>query len=744
MNYNNKLEDTLDNINNIAKGKGFVNGVDWAEHAQRKGEITYGLFMKFKNAHDLRVRFSHGNARDISCSRETYELVKDMERRIAYSSLRKSGGPYNHYQRQGSPRRRIYVPDGAFRYDPHPYHKDIELSGNSGRRYNFSFAIVKEYQSRAYDDGTRFSGDGYTIYINKAPYMDWCSRQREFHFYNVSNNTPSICWNRLITSFQDANAIMFVWAKRYVGILDRCIDDKKVDFARVNSYSNRFSLPSGTFRSRYNHKKPKKTIHIAGEVYDRIMKTIGSGKPELGGILGWKDDKDYIDYFVFDKDAKVEDSAYSPNTEYLSSIINDDWGKKDIYVAGFVHSHPRGGKMLSFADIEYAIRIMKVLDTEYLFMPLINSSYDSESRFMPYIITNTGKVMKCQLEILRNIPKAKEETMDEIPNEEELNKLFDQMDEVSPILEENKPTTLDESSVFSRISSVIDIEYMNDCSIIGIGCGGSKSFYESMARIGVGHFYLMDGDKSSLSNVASQNGYISEVGLYKPEVIKRRLLDINSDVDVHTFNMMLTDELDDEFLEREIISKVGKTSTLVCAFTDDFYAQARISRIALKYHLPFICGQHHAKGMTSELVFWYPGVTKYSLREIARHRYESYENGYVNDVTSIGSPIFNTTRLNALCEKIAAGMLLYGKYPNHIYSSFLNKMNSHNLIIIRQMVLSDDNPLKDLFITTTDNFFDEVVWVDPEDIEDLEGVELEENNVLDTRDIFSKKEVNNA
>ena len=127
-----------------------------------------------------------------------------------------------------------------------------------------------------------------------------------------------------------------------------------------------------------------------------------------------------------------------------------------------------------------------------------------------------------------------------------------------------------------------------------------------------------------------------------------------------------------KYLEKEIISKIDPKKTVLCAFTDDFYAQARISRIALKYRIPFVCGQHHKEGMVSELIFWYPDVTKYSLREIAKTRYQAFENGYKNDVTSLGSPIFNTTRLNALCEKIVTGMLLFNKYENHIYSKFLN------------------------------------------------------------------------
>ena len=109
-------------------------------------------------------------------------------------------------------------------------------------------------------------------------------------------------------------------------------------------------------------------------------------------MLGWKEDQDYIDTFVFDAKAKVGNAEYSPNTQYLMSVMDNDWVKKDIYLAGFVHSHPRDCNQLSFADIEYAQRIMKAFDMKYLFMPIVTSSYAYKATFNPYIVTLSGKV----------------------------------------------------------------------------------------------------------------------------------------------------------------------------------------------------------------------------------------------------------------------------------------------------------------------------------------------------------------
>ena len=259
---------------------------------------------------------------------------------------------------------------------------------------------------------------------------------------------------------------------------------------------------------------------------------------------------------------------------------------------------------------------------------------------------------------------------------------------------------------------------MNDCAIIGIGCGGARGFYESMARMGVGNFYLIDGDISSRSNIASQNGYISEIGKPKVDVVKNRILDINDSCNVNAYNVMLTDEISDEWFYSNILEKHSPEKTLICAFTDDFFAQARAQRLAKTYNIPYLSAQHHEFGNTSELIYWYPGVSKYSSEEILKNRYESYANGYKNDVTSVGSPIFNTTRLNALCEKVALGMLLYAYEldANPTFSSFIRYEAQRNLILIRQRDLSICQSALEPFFCINDGYlFDDVVWIDVEE-----------------------------
>ena len=692
MSYNSEFEDKMDSINNTAQGYGFKNGVDWANAAQKAGDLSWGDFKKFENIHNLRVRFSHGNARDISISYETISLVRSFERMINRSDIRKN---------RGGGKKMPKLPEGTFRGKP--YIKEFKRTGKDGEEYLFKFAIYRE--ENYLDDGNGgATGFGYFIHIEKAPYWNYAKdRLHEFHLIRCKYEYH-ICWNKIIDSFEEANAVMYVWVNRYADLLDVLKKDKSISESELVRKANRRSvLPAGTFRYSYNRKnnkkskREKKTVHISRAVYDSIMNVLGCEKPELGGMLGYTKQQDYIDTFVFDVNAHVDYAEYTPNVDYLNQVLEDDWYENEINLAGFVHSHPGDFNRLSYADIEYAQRIMNAFNIDSIFMPIVTSSYSYKASITGYIVKRNGNIESVKIKVVddQNLSNDQHEDVIDPVLLAMVESGFASMDK--KYQESNVSTAtsnvdvLSQDYTFARIANVLDIDYMGSCSIIGIGCGGARGFYEDMARMGVANFFLMDGDVATYSNIASQNGYISEVGMRKPELIKKRLLDINADVKVHCFNEMLSDDLADEYIEREILSKCDFKKAVICAFTDDFYAQARISRIALKYKIPFISAEHHAEGATSELIFWYPGITKYSRREIAKSRYEAFQNGFKNDVTSVGSPIYNTTRLNGLCEKIALGLLVYAHDPNHESCAFLRKKADYNLILIKQKYISEEN-----------------------------------------------------
>jgi hypothetical protein len=410
--------------------------------------------------------------------------------------------------------------------------------------------------------------------------------------------------------------------------------------------------------------------------------------------------------------------------------LEAEWS--DVFFKGFVHSHPFNGSELSSADIEYAMRIMRAVSLQELFMPLVNNSAGGKFRILGFIVKANGKVVPCNIKRVQLDVIQIDDIGESSLSEEEIMKRFDAG--FSPIVEEPS------DSPFSRVESVLNIDFLKQCTVIGVGCGGAREFYLDMARIGVENFFLMDGDNVSVQNIASQNVYSDEIGLPKTDVTRKNILRINSTANIVSIPEMLDDSKDDVWFEAEILSKCNKNGNiLLCAFTDSFIAQARLSRLALKYDLPFLSAQHHAKGETSEIIFWYPGVTQYCQKEILKDRYESYENGYKNAVTSEGSPIFNTSRLNSICTKLATGMLLYKDSAFNLYSMFLTMKPNSNLLVIRQnCLLNSDSTLAQLFkADEAGYFFDDVIWVDVDTMIDYDEECECRKEILDTRIIWN-------
>lgn len=694
MKTNNTFTSTMSEINKIGRSYGFRNGIHWAEKAVRVNEITQQMFAQFKRCSEMFTKMQGISESDFSVSDSLTSAAKTFRESISHSKLRN--------QKKQAPK----LPTGTFR----AFTKEFHWKGIDGESYDFRFEIFNEGDNENPD---------YKIDIKEAPhFFDTQDDPHRFHILGAHSSEPYICWNSTITAFDKANAVMIVWAQNYKKELD---SDKERDgyTPRKNkAESKKRYLPRGTFRGDdANIEVPAdvKTVYIEKQVLKQIMDILGKRKPELGGMLGFSEEQDLITHFVFDKNARVNSVEYNPNTKFLDTVINGKWEKQKISLAGFVHSHPGHFNRLSGADVEYAARICKEFDLEYLFMPIVTSSTDSETSITGYVVTKDEQILDCKIETMDG--SVKQETSELEISEELLKETQEELDSMVRKTE-LKVDPLSHDETFARISTTIPLDYMKGCTIIGIGCGGSRGFYEDMARCGVGRFILMDGDTSSRSNIASQNGYISEIGKNKACVVAGRLTDINSHLEIYALSKMLDESVSDEDFEGLLKQvKYVPEKTLICAFTDSFVAQARCQKLATKFGIPLLAAQHHANGDSSEVLYWYPGVSKYSQEDILADRYEAYENGFENDVTSVGSPIFNTTRLNALCEKIALGIFLYKADVDSRYTSFLKYNPDRNLILVRQKCLEFSNsPVEELFGHGDRDHFDDVVWLNPEEI----------------------------
>ena len=93
---------------------------------------------------------------------------------------------------------------------------------------------------------------------------------------------------------------------------------------------------------------------------------------------------------------------------------------------------------------------------------------------------------------------------------------------------------------FSRTELLIGkggIEKLKDAKVAVFGIGGVGSFVvEGLARAGIGNFILIDDDKICLTNLNRQIiATRKTIGKYKVEVAKERILEINPEARVETY-----------------------------------------------------------------------------------------------------------------------------------------------------------------------------------------------------------------
>lgn len=93
------------------------------------------------------------------------------------------------------------------------------------------------------------------------------------------------------------------------------------------------------------------------------------------------------------------------------------------------------------------------------------------------------------------------------------------------------------------------LEKLKNARVAIFGIGGVGSFCaEALVRMGVGHITFADNDTVSVSNINRQLVALSStIGEMKTEVMKRRALDIDPNVDIEVRNMFYLPETADSF-----------------------------------------------------------------------------------------------------------------------------------------------------------------------------------------------------
>lgn len=169
---------------------------------------------------------------------------------------------------------------------------------------------------------------------------------------------------------------------------------------------------------------------------------------------------------------------------------------------------------------------------------------------------------------------------------------------------------------FSRTERLIGTEGQNKLArstvaVFGVGGVGSHCI-EALARSGIGHLILIDNDTVSVTNINRQSiAYHSTVGQYKTQVMKARILDINPDACVETFEtFVLPDNLND------LLDGMGTIDYLIDAI-DTVSAKISLAEYSSSRSIPLISSMGTGNKLHGEL-FEITDISKTSVCPLCR------------------------------------------------------------------------------------------------------------------------------
>ena len=139
-------------------------------------------------------------------------------------------------------------------------------------------------------------------------------------------------------------------------------------------------------------------------------------------------------------------------------------------------------------------------------------------------------------------------------------------------------------NIFSRNTGILESDVMKQKRVIILGCGSVGSLVVlELARAGVMHFILVDADIMEYHNVCRHQCGIEDVGDFKVNALERKILSINPNAKVATFEGIVQN-LPKEILDAFCVA--GNTIFIGCA--DNRIADVYTNRISIYYQSSFI------------------------------------------------------------------------------------------------------------------------------------------------------------
>lgn len=158
-------------------------------------------------------------------------------------------------------------------------------------------------------------------------------------------------------------------------------------------------------------------------------------------------------------------------------------------------------------------------------------------------------------------------------------------------------------SIFSRNKGILETDKMKNKRVVILGCGSVGSLVAmELARSGVGHFLLADPDIVEYHNICRHQCGIEDVGDLKINALTRKLLNINPNIEINTFEGIVQN-MPKEKLDNFCVA--GDTIFVGCADNRD--ADVYANRISIYYDSYFISIGFWERAYAGEIFYHIPG-----------------------------------------------------------------------------------------------------------------------------------------
>ena len=163
-----------------------------------------------------------------------------------------------------------------------------------------------------------------------------------------------------------------------------------------------------------------------------------------------------------------------------------------------------------------------------------------------------------------------------------------------------EPYTL-KLDVFSRNTGILENDFMLKSGVIitGVGSVGSLVALE-LARSGVGRFLLVDNDIMAYHNICRHQCGIYDVGKYKTKAVKDRILQINPEAKVITFEGWL------QSIPKKLFDDFCDENTMIIGCADNREGDLYANSIAKTYRMPFMSIGFWERAFAGEIFYCYP------------------------------------------------------------------------------------------------------------------------------------------